>query len=341
MRVRTHLELHHIRRQLQSNFNLVFDTVPIMLVVTSAEEDSLLVANRLARHFYGWNELEALPPGTTYPEDVAVHSSPPGNPACPAVPGALLQIHRTVRSGPRTVAIQKSYLELEGTPAILHVITDMQERIDHEQERSRTIETQARLLREVHHRVKNNLQLLISLTNLYGSRAHEAGPSFFPAHRRRLYTVASVHDYVSDPRRLGRIRLTHCLGIALVHGQDRHPGMSVSVEQKPVVFDIELDNLVPLCLMVSEAVALRGSIREDRSCTVSLEEEEAGYVIAVHDQSNTAPASHDGEDLGEIVLHALASQCKASMEETTTSGHTRRFLVSLESIPLPPEPARS
>jgi two-component sensor histidine kinase len=65
---------------------------------------------------------------------------------------------------------------------------------------------QALLLRELHHRVKNNLQLVSSLSGLQSDHFQDpAVQHAFEEHQRRIQAMAMVHEQLSQLPELSRI----------------------------------------------------------------------------------------------------------------------------------------
>ena len=68
------------------------------------------------------------------------------------------------------------------------------------------------LLREVHHRVKNNLQVIASLLNLQSASLHDPHiQAIFQDCQERIGAMALVHELLHQGRDLGRVNLAHYL----------------------------------------------------------------------------------------------------------------------------------
>lgn len=113
------------------------------------------------------------------------------------------------------------------------------------------------LLKEVHHRVKNNLQLIASILNLQMRRLQD------PHTRRVLQNVqdrviglASVHRSLYRSDQLSQLRADTLIDELLRHlfavGTEAAGGIDLQTELAPVT--LEADQLVPLSLLLTEAV---------------------------------------------------------------------------------------
>jgi two-component sensor histidine kinase len=68
------------------------------------------------------------------------------------------------------------------------------------------------LLRELHHRVKNNLQVIASLLNLQSASLQDPHiQAIFQDCQARIRAMALVHELLYQSRNLGRIKLAHYL----------------------------------------------------------------------------------------------------------------------------------
>ncbi|HQS47372.1 MAG: hypothetical protein B7Y12_14850, partial [Rhizobiales bacterium 24-66-13] len=110
------------------------------------------------------------------------------------------------------------------------------------------------LVREIHHRIKNSLQVVVSLLSLYGSGIPQ-GPDRrrFEQLRTRVNTLAVVHRILFEANEGSEVRLRELLRelSALLEGSsDRNVMVIVDAEDVTLSTDLA----VPLALMLSEIV---------------------------------------------------------------------------------------
>lgn len=114
------------------------------------------------------------------------------------------------------------------------------------------------LLREVHHRVKNNLQVICSLLDLQADALHDARAArSFAESRNRIRSMALIHDALYRGGELGRVdaadyleELAHHLYIVYEAGRR---GIRLTLDVQHLVLD--LDTSVPLALVVNELIS--------------------------------------------------------------------------------------
>jgi two-component sensor histidine kinase len=114
------------------------------------------------------------------------------------------------------------------------------------------------LLKELNHRVKNNLQLVTSLLKLQGSRHEEpAVAELVDQASRRIAAIAAVHGSLYQGERLGSLEFSAYLrelcerlvASFLEEGQGR---VRLAVKAEPL--ELKVDQAIPLGLIVNELV---------------------------------------------------------------------------------------
>lgn len=113
------------------------------------------------------------------------------------------------------------------------------------------------LLKEVHHRVKNNLQLISSIMNMQIRQAKTADASFVLRRLQdRILSLATVHKnlYLNDDleRVEAKALLQEIVGQLLSVGLA--PGSNVQITQDYATVSLDADDAAPLTLLVSEAL---------------------------------------------------------------------------------------
>jgi PAS domain S-box-containing protein len=141
---------------------------------------------------------------------------------------------------------------------ISKVLRDITERISFENQLKASLQEKEVLLREIHHRVKNNLQVISSLLNLQVST--EASPTTrrgLLESQSRIQSMALVHQLLYESRDLGHIDFTEylrTLAIRLLGTYNVGPQrIEVRVDGEPLL--LEIDRAISCGLIVNELVA--------------------------------------------------------------------------------------
>lgn len=211
------------------------------------------------------------------------------------------------------------------------------------------------LLREVHHRVKNNLQLIASIMNIQIRKTNSAeAKSLLKGLQDRILSLATIHRGLYQTSGMVDVQAAELFSdivrqiIALSSGGDRHFDVKVEVD------DIRLvpDQAVPLSLLLTEALtnAIKHSGGNRHShARVRVRLKRTGGSDATLEVSNTvepgtllAASQVDAMDsgLGTQLLTAFVQQLGGKIEVSETD---RDYLirVSFTVTPLAAAESRS
>ncbi len=198
------------------------------------------------------------------------------------------------------------------------------------------------LLAEVHHRVRNTLQVMTSFLNLQMSK-HAAGPARDALRdaQARIQALAMVHNQLYRESNLDRIDLARLLPglgqnvIKLYGASDR-----VSLSSALSAWPLPVVRASPLALLVTEAItnALKHAFPGGRPGTITLEawQDGAAPVLRIADDGigmDVEARTRERRTIGLDVMRALAAQLDARLE---IDGH-HGVDVRLTFTP-PPEP---
>jgi PAS domain S-box-containing protein len=114
------------------------------------------------------------------------------------------------------------------------------------------------LLKEIHHRVKNNLQVVASLLRLQAATLTDpAARDAFLDSQQRIHSMALAHEHIYQSRGLARINMAEYIASLANSIRRSYSYAAQSVELNIQIDDIELDveQAVPLGLIIGEAVA--------------------------------------------------------------------------------------
>jgi len=182
---------------------------------------------------------------------------------------------------------------------------DITERKRVEQHLQAALQEKEVLLQEVHHRVKNNLQVVSSLLNLQSNTVQDAQTrEAFRESRDRIKSMALIHEKLYQSTDLARIEFSEYLRDLLVelfrsYGP-KASAIRLQVEAPPVRLD--LNTAVPVGLILNELVSncLKHAFPGGKSGLVRIElqtEQATQFRLAVRDNGVGFPPDFD---LGNI-----------------------------------------
>ncbi|MFP4329363.1 MAG: sensor histidine kinase [Spirochaetaceae bacterium] len=192
------------------------------------------------------------------------------------------------------------------------VFDDITERKETEQELRRSLLEKTTLLREIHHRVKNNMQIVSSLLSLQLHREAASAQDAFRRSQERIQSMAMIHEFLYRSPDLARVELCEYfeeLGGQLITSHAR--GIRFEVRGEAVYISGELAFSVGL--VVSEALSnalVHGVEAEDGEITVSVTESLGRARVTVADRGPgfDPVLAASGDSLGYTLMREMISQ---------------------------------
>jgi PAS domain S-box-containing protein len=234
------------------------------------------------------------------------------------------------------VDITLSPLSAHGDTRVLAAVRDITEHKLAEQKIRESLREKEVLLREVHHRVKNNLAVICSLFYLestYAKDEHTA--QVFRESENRVHSMALVHETLYGSKNLSRIDFsqyakTLASDILSSYGNGKHSNASVQLKSdlEPVIMSIDL--AVPCGLILNELISnafKHGfSNAQGGEITVALLADFNGQcLLRVDDNGAGIPAGFDvntNKSLGLRLVRSLTKQIRGSFELVRTEPGT-------------------
>jgi two-component sensor histidine kinase len=187
------------------------------------------------------------------------------------------------------------------------------------------------LFREVHHRVKNNLQIISSLLNLYANKFAGADVQRgFNDCLNQVRAMGLVHELLYRSPNMVEIDFDEYLRVLasrFVISLGRGPQVQLNVRSAPLHFD--LDTTIPLALIVTEAItnAFKHAFPGGRAGTVDVEGIQEGSVttIRISDDGVGLPSGWEelqSRSLGLKLMRVLSDQIDAKLTFRSDGGTT-------------------
>ncbi|MHC5740392.1 MAG: PAS domain S-box protein [Nostoc sp.] len=203
-------------------------------------------------------------------------------------------------------------------------LSDISERKKAVEQIQRSLEEKETLLKEIHHRVKNNLQIISSLLRMQSRRSgDETTLMLFKESQDRVQSMALIHEQLYQSADIYEINFDNYIK-SLTDSLFRSYGIS----QKDIVPNIEmngiklpLDTAIPCGLIINELVSncLKYAFPEQKkgNITISLEQSsENQLILAVKDTGVGILETLDWENndsLGLRIVKNLVKQLKGNI----------------------------
>jgi|WetSurMetagenome_2_1015567.scaffolds.fasta_scaffold89425_2 PAS domain S-box-containing protein len=197
------------------------------------------------------------------------------------------------------------------------------------------------LLKEIHHRVKNNMQVISSLLNLQARHLSDpAAISMFRESQSRIRSMALVHEKLYQSKDLSRVNFSQYvenLVMYLVHS------FRVDSEQiliKTEIGDVALDinTAIPCGLIINELItnALKHAFPDGRKgkITISLRrDEDSRFVLEVRDDGvgfTGRQGLQNTDTLGMQLVTMLVDQLDGTIKHEKAKGTS--FVIAFKEI---------
>ncbi|MBI2859533.1 MAG: GAF domain-containing protein, partial [Chloroflexi bacterium] len=184
------------------------------------------------------------------------------------------------------------------------------------------------LLKEIHHRVKNNLQIIQSMLNLqlpYIQDSHAVEP--FKESQNRIYSMALIHEKLYQSESLARIDFAEYIGTLT---DNLFLSYGATTIRRHIAVDnvaVDIDTVVPCALIINELVSNslkhafpRAGNPDDKAGEVRIDLRRDGgntLLLTVGDNGVGLPGDFNIEEcksLGLKLVSVLVKQLKGSIQ---------------------------
>lgn len=200
------------------------------------------------------------------------------------------------------------------------------------------------LLREIHHRVKNNLQVISSLFRLQSKHSgNERLDEILQEAQSRIEAISLVHEQLYQSNELARIEIAKYLNsliakLAAVHGLKRR--QIITKIDKGI--HMTLDSAIPVGLIVHELVT--NSLKHSAACksearvTITFSAFDGTCELLIADRGTGLPVSLDpfnSYTMGLRLVQILAKQIRGKMSIKQQGGSEFRITFHSQACETP------
>jgi two-component sensor histidine kinase len=191
------------------------------------------------------------------------------------------------------------------------------------------------LLKEIHHRVKNNLQIVISLLNSQSSYLSDgAALDAIRESQNRMHSISLIHQKLYQSDNLAQIYMVDYIDELTDH---LHSGIGA---EKVVEFDLQIEPIsldvahaVPVGLILNEAVtnAIKYAFQPGKlgKITIALDETDRHIQLLISDNGPGLPSDYDitkSNSLGMSLIHGLSRQMSGQLDFISLEGLTLKLI---------------
>ena len=246
------------------------------------------------------------------------------------------EVNLKKKNGDVITVLLNSKLEGKVMSGMIMDITVMK---DAEKQIKNSLEEKEMLLREIHHRVKNNLMVISSLLSLQSRYIKdEAYKNIFKESQNRARSMALIHELLYQSSDLKRINfgtfiktLTNELFKIYIANQDL---IELNIDVKEEVM-VDINTAIPLGLIVNELVSnsMKHAFPDGRrgEIKISFKQLDYKYTLIVEDDGTGLPKGIDFKStnsLGLRIVNSLTEQIDGELTLDNSMGS--KFIIKFE-----------
>jgi PAS domain S-box-containing protein len=220
------------------------------------------------------------------------------------------------------------FRDVAGRRYVAGIGVDITERKLAEEQLHAALVTNQTLLREVHHRTKNNLQMLCDLLYLQAARLESAeAKTVLDEAYGRIFAIARLHEQLYQSIASGEIRLAEYLDRLITGCGDVHRNVSIALEAPDAALALDVDRAIHLGLIVNELLlnavkhafpnGARGVVR------IGVRHVADQVEVQVRDNGRGLPAHLDVDEaksLGLRIVHILSNRLDGTVRIENDNG---------------------
>lgn len=219
----------------------------------------------------------------------------------------------------------------------LAVVTDITEMVRNRESILATLAEKDTLIQEIHHRVKNNMQIMVSLLNLQADNAMSRNLtskelySLLKDTESRVFSMSLVHNELYKSSNLSHVDFHSYLNMLLenlwnLYGVD--PNIKHSVEARGLILSMNIAISLGLivCELVTNAIKHAFSERYQGMLRIVALSESGTVIVTIEDNGKGIPeefVNMDHDTLGLQLVSILTKQIQGKLKLETLNPGTR------------------
>lgn len=229
---------------------------------------------------------------------------------------------------------------IPGTQKELASIIDITKRKNAENLIKSSLNEKNTLLREIHHRVKNNMQIISSLLNLQTRYTNdEEAVNILKESQNRVRSMAMIHEKLYQSKDLSHINF-----IDYIHSLVSKLFYSYNIKEAQITPVLEIENVnlnmetaVPCGLIISELISnsLKYAFPNEMKGEICVSLKSVGdkYELIIRDNGIGLPEALDLnnlESLGLLLVNNLTEQIEGKI--TINKSHPTQFKITFREL---------
>jgi len=328
-------KIQNALKESETRYKELFDSNPYPLWVYDQDTLKFLTVNDMAVKHYGYSREEFLNMSI-----VDIRPSSDSHAAAEYFKSTLPEIDfagiwKHLKKDGTYLDVEKisHAITYDGKRARLVLALDVTDRIKAEKELQASLNEKELMLKEIHHRVKNNLQIISSLLTLQSeSLKDQTAKEYFADSQNRIKSMAIIHEKLYQTRDFANIDIkeyVNNLVLSLFRAYNI-TSSQIEVEVDITNISLDVDTAIPCGLIINELVsnslkyAFPAKEKGKMSITLKALDDEK-LQLTVSDNGPGLPQNFEpskAKSLGLTLVTILTNQLNGEIKMLNDSGTT-------------------
>ncbi|MCK4910786.1 MAG: PAS domain-containing protein [Thermodesulfovibrionales bacterium] len=226
--------------------------------------------------------------------------------------------------------------------AIYITVTDVTDIVAYERKLMEALHDKDMLMREVHHRVKNNLAVIQSLLRLQlKDIADDKSREYFMDAENRVKSMTMIHEMLHEADDITRLSTSgYVLKLVETLFHNYKVQHHIKLEYDIQHIELDVDTIIPLGLIINELVsnALKYAFPNETEgeLRISLKRKgEGNYELIIKDTGAGLPEGFDlnkTKSLGLLIVKSLVNQLQGTLEASSKGGAEFRMVFTDKTV---------
>lgn len=224
------------------------------------------------------------------------------------------------------IRVEKEKLELQTREELEKLVKDQTAELE------QSLEEKEILLKEIHHRVKNNLQIVISLLDLQvASITDTRNKEILAQSKARVYSMSLIHQKLYQSNNLAKINIKTYLEELFTYVFRSFQNLNGTVDYRLSLMDYKLSitRAVPLGLIVNELLtnSFKYGISEEGNSRIHVDlfKQKNEIILEISDSGKGFDEKNNKLDvkrsLGLFLVNSLTKQLRGKIERRYQNGY--------------------
>lgn len=315
-------------RESEEKYRTLFDMESDALALMDIETGDILDVNKAFINLYGFRKEEILCMKNT---DFSAEPHKTQKSVQNHEINIPIRYHKKKDGTVFPTEISASIFEYQGREVLIGAVRDITERKHAEEQIKTSLREKEILLREIHHRVKNNFEIISSLLDMSSMRTDsQETQNLLLNARSRIHSMSLIHSQLYQTDRFDRIDMDRHISelshhLLCVYGS----GKKIDLILTPSKVYLSVSQAIPCALVLNELISnvFKHAFREKKQGTVRISistPDPTTVLIQVIDDGDGIPEGldiHSQTGLGlKMARHLVSGQLKGEMRVKNDSG---------------------